>query len=114
VVTLLEDDRPVLGIVVEVQLGVDEGKRYSWPVYAMAVRAKHRCPACVLVVAPDARVARWARRPIDVGPPEGSAFTPIVVGPDEVPVVTDAELAAQDPELALLSVEVHRRGARAF
>lgn len=31
VVILLVDGKPVLGIVVEVQLGYDERKRFSWP-----------------------------------------------------------------------------------
>jgi hypothetical protein len=45
----------------------DPDKKLSWPVYLVAVRAKERCPACVLVVAPDADVATWAAEPIDLG-----------------------------------------------
>ena len=54
-VLLLRRDTPVFGIVVEVQLAADPDKRFSWPLYASGLRARLRCPACVLVVTPDAR-----------------------------------------------------------
>jgi hypothetical protein len=78
---LLRAREPVYGIVVEVQLGRDEKKLYSWPLYQAALRARLRCPVCVLVVAP---------------------------------VVTDAEVARQHPELAVLSVQAHGRGEEAM
>ena len=40
---------------------------FSWPVYVAVVRAKKRCRAVVLVVAPDADVAAWAAENIDLG-----------------------------------------------
>ncbi|HZF51660.1 MAG TPA: hypothetical protein VE093_23560 [Polyangiaceae bacterium] len=52
----------VLAIVLEVQRDKDPDKEYSWLVYVTVVRAKKRCPTVVLVVAPDADVATWARR----------------------------------------------------
>ena len=54
----------VLAIVLEVQRAEDPDKGYSWPVYVTVVRAKKRCPAMALVVAPDAAVASWAARSI--------------------------------------------------
>ena len=39
VVTLNQDGRAVLGIVVEVQLGRDSDKTYSWPSYDLAAAA---------------------------------------------------------------------------
>lgn len=56
-VVLLYEQRPVLGIVVEAQLSVDEQKRFAWPVYAVGLRARMRCPVCLLVVTPDAASA---------------------------------------------------------
>jgi len=38
-VVLLVDGKPVLGIIVEVQLDYDDDKRYSWPVYVAGLRA---------------------------------------------------------------------------
>lgn len=51
-VVLLVDGKPVLGIVVEVQLSPDVQKRFTWPVYVAGLRARLKCPACLLVVTP--------------------------------------------------------------
>lgn len=107
-VVVLRSATPVFGIVVEVQLGRDDDKPYSWPLYAAALRARLRCPTCVLVITPTASVARWARRPIETGQP-GCPFVPLVLGPEAVPRVTDPQVARQAPELAVLSVQAHGR-----
>jgi hypothetical protein len=39
--------------------------------------------------------------------PTGWALSPLVLGPDRVPVVADADEAARDPELAVLSAMAH-------
>jgi len=110
-VVLLVDGKPVLGIVVEVQLWPDPRKRFTWPVYVAGLRARLKCPACVLVVTPTEDVARWCRQPIDVGP--GSSLSPLVIGPASVPVVDDVAAAERDPELAVLSVIAHGDEAHA-
>lgn len=104
-VVLLLKDVPVLGIVLEVQLNRDEDKRYVWPVYVVNLRARIRCPVCLLVIAADEAVARWAGRPVDLG--GGSLFVPWVVGPSGVPEIADEEQARKDPELAVLSAMAH-------
>ena len=104
-VILLVEGKPVLGIVVEVQLASDSDKRFTWPAYVAGLRARLRCPACVLVVTPTEATARWCREPIDLGP--GSAFSPLVLGPASVPVIDDIAVAEHDPELAVLSVLAH-------
>src|SRR5664279_3998037 len=53
VVVLLVDGKPVLGIVVEVQLEPDERKRFSWPMYVAGLRARFHCRCCLLVVTAD-------------------------------------------------------------
>ena len=108
-VVLLYEGVPVLGIVVEVQLGADEDKWYSWPVYAAGLRARIRCPVCLLVVTPEEAVARWASRPIELG--GGNRFVPLVLGPSGVPEVTSEEVARADPELAVLSAMAHGQDA---
>ena len=107
-VILLVDGKPVLGIVVEVQLGIDGDKRFSWPAYLAVLRARHRCGCCLLVVCPSAVIARWASTPIALGP--GAQLTPLVLGPGGTPVVTDTAKARRFPELALLSVMAHGKG----
>ncbi|AUX48888.1 hypothetical protein SOCE26_104310 [Sorangium cellulosum] len=101
-----EQQRPAMGIVVEVQLGVDLDKPYAWPVYVAQTRARHRCPTQLLVVAIHPAMARWCSRPIDTGHP-GWTLTPLVLGPEAVPVVTDAEQAKAAPEVVVLSAMAH-------
>ncbi|MEQ8276527.1 MAG: hypothetical protein RMA76_09270 [Deltaproteobacteria bacterium] len=104
-VVLLMDGTPVHGIVVEVQLRRDGNKKYSWPLYLTALRAKIRCEVSVLVVTPHERVAAWAAEPIALGP-QGT-FTPWVLGPGVVPRIEDPVRAERAPELAVLSAIAH-------
>ena len=78
-VVLFGGERPTMGLVVEVQTVRDPAKRYTWPYYAVALRARHRCPVMVLVVVSKPNLVDWAARPIDIGP--GNTFVPVVVGP---------------------------------
>jgi hypothetical protein len=110
VVLLTRKDKPVLGAIVEAQLRRDNRKRYAWPQYAMNARARHKCPFVVVVFTRSSRVARWASQPIDVG--NGTVFRQRVIGPQIIPKLTDAERAARDPELAVLSAMAHGRSNR--
>ena len=107
-VVLLLEGKPCFAIVVEVQLRRDEDKRGSWPVYLTHLRARVGCPTALLVVAPDAAVARWCAQPIEVGHP-GFTLHPLVLGPESIPVVVDEQQARQAPELAVLSALAHGR-----
>ncbi len=97
------------GIVVEVQLGRDAQKRFAWPVYATSLRARWRCPVCLLVVCSDPAVARWAAKPVELGC--NNLFAPQVLSPETVPCVIDGADAANDPELAVLSAIAHAHDA---
>jgi hypothetical protein len=105
-VVLLLDGKPIFAIVVEVQLSRDEDKRKSWPLYLTSLRSRVGCPTALLVVAPDAAVARWCAQPIELGHP-GFILQPLVMGPDAIPVVLDEQVARKDPELAVLSAMAH-------
>lgn len=104
-VVLLYDRTPVLGIVVEAQLAIDARKRFAWPVYVVGLRARMRCPVCLLVITSRETVARWAAEPIAIG--GGSHFHAFVLGPSGVPEISDGERAKADPELAVLSAMAH-------
>jgi hypothetical protein len=106
VVVLLDRDVPVRVVIVEVQLAVDPNKRLSWPAYVTVSRAVHRCPAALLVVAPDPVVAGWCAEAIETGVP-GFVLRPPVLRRTEVPVVTDPGEAARRPELGVLSALAH-------
>ena len=111
VVSLLQGGKPVLALIVEVQLSRRATKRWSWPVYVAGVRERLRCPALLLVVTPDRGVAKWARREIALGP-FGDRIQPLVLGPAEIPAVADLREAARRPELALLSLVAHTGDAQ--
>ncbi|MFC4561944.1 hypothetical protein ACFO4E_08760 [Nocardiopsis mangrovi] len=109
VVTLVKDDE-VMSVVVEVQRGRDPNKRWSWPVYQTTLRARKRSPVALLTVCPDDATADWCRTPIPMGHP-GFVFTPLVVSPRNMPVLTQAE-ADEAPELAALSAMAHSSDQR--
>ncbi|MCG8416436.1 MAG: DUF4351 domain-containing protein, partial [Proteobacteria bacterium] len=102
------DNTPSDIIIVEVQLKRDVDKRVSWPMYMAGARARYRCPATILVITIDPGVAQWCARPI-VLDRNGSTIKPVVVGPQQMPRVTDPNRASKTPELAILSALAHRR-----
>ncbi|WP_116808466.1 DUF4351 domain-containing protein [Steroidobacter cummioxidans] len=105
----LSDGGSILGIIVEVQLSRDDRKRFVWPAYVANLRARWRCPVCLLVVCTDPAVARWAAKPVQLGCK--NVFVPRILGPDAVPEILDAVDAALDPELAVLSAMAHGHDA---
>jgi hypothetical protein len=105
VLFLTRATRKVLGVIVEVQLAYDPDKPYAWPAYIANLRARHRCPVCLLVITIEDAVSRWARRPIELGP--GTRCNPWVVGPSNTPAVTDIQDAEENVELAVLSAIEH-------
>jgi Domain of unknown function (DUF4351) len=101
VLFLVRGSHKVLGVVVEVQLACDQDKPYVWPAYVANLRARHRCPVCLLVITIEDTVARWAGRSIELGP--GTRCNPWVVGPSNTPAVTELQDAKDNVELAVLS-----------
>ncbi len=112
VVALRKGGASVLAVVVEVQLRRDGQKRSSWPEYLTGLHARLGGPVYLLVVAPNASVARWCARPIALGHP-GFVLQPLVLGPEGIPVVLDAEQAKSAPEIAVLSAVAHGKGEQA-
>jgi hypothetical protein len=104
VAALQVNGEPVLGIVLEMQTTRDEAKRGSWPDYVVALHRRIKCPVCLMVVAVDESIARWANRPLRFW--YGLEAWPYVVNPDAVPLV-DAKQATAEPELAVFSAMAH-------
>jgi hypothetical protein len=100
--------KPVQAVIVEAQLSEVKEKRRRWPVYVTRVHDELDCPTYLLVVCPNPKVARWAAQPISLGHPDFT-LTPLVLGPDLVPVVGE-ERGAAEPELAVLSAVAHWAG----
>jgi hypothetical protein len=67
---------------------------------------RFRCDVVLLVVSPIPAVATWCATPIHTGHPNWT-LTPLVLGPDRVPVVTDPDLARQHPHQTMLSAIAH-------
>ncbi|MGW5260940.1 hypothetical protein ACWEQG_08205 [Microbispora sp. NPDC004025] len=94
-----------LAVIVEVQSRRDARKRFSWPVYAAALRARLKCDTALLVICLNRAVGRWCERPISMGP--SGTVTPVAIHPGRLPLVTDPDEARRHPVLAVLSVAMN-------
>ncbi|GAA1508931.1 hypothetical protein GCM10009677_47230 [Sphaerisporangium rubeum] len=99
---------PLHGIIVEIQQDVDDSKRRGLARYAAALWLRLDRPVSVLVVCPNPKVAAWAAEPIRTTLP-GYVLSAEVLGPALIPKVTDPAQAADNPELAAISVMAHGR-----
>lgn len=97
--------------MIEVQQEKSDAKLRQLPRYAAALWPSPRCPVTVLCICPDAGAASWYAEPIRTELP-GFVFRAAVLGPREVPAITDPEEAAIRPELAALAVMAHGRDRR--
>jgi hypothetical protein len=94
-----------VAVIVEVQRRFDDDKRRSWPFYVASVWARDGCDVILLVLCDDPKVAEQYGKPIQIG--RAAVVTPDVVGPDQIPVVRDVELARALPELSVISSILH-------
>ncbi|WP_198659240.1 hypothetical protein [Nocardiopsis sp. FIRDI 009] len=99
----------LMGVIVEVQRDEKERKRFTWPEYVACLRSRHECPVTLLVICPRQPVADWYADAIPLGHP-GFVLHPLVVGPKDIPVITDPATVAASPTLGVLSAAAH--GAR--
>ncbi len=105
-------------LAVEAQRKRDEDKPASWAYYLSHLYTKYKIPPVLVVICEDRATAKWAAQHFDIGPSQWSALTlrPIVLGPDNVPIVTTREEAARDIPMTVLSAILHHRdpGSRAI
>lgn len=101
-------------LLVEAQGRQDPDKPSAWAYYLTYLHAKYRLGVVLLVVCQDVKTADWASRPIVLGLPQWASITvrPLVLGPHNVPVVTDPDVAATDIPLATLSAITHAKNPR--
>ncbi|WP_018545267.1 hypothetical protein [Streptomyces sp. LaPpAH-108] len=107
-----ETDDGTYLLVVESQGKVDDRKRGSWPYYLSFLYEKYRCEPILIVTTQSSATAKWAARPIRLGFRDWHSLTvrPLVLGPDNVPVISDERQAERDVPLAVLSAMTHGRG----
>ncbi|MER5790987.1 hypothetical protein [Streptomyces sp. NPDC001980] len=110
-----ETDEGTYLLVVESQGEVDGRKRGSWPYYLSYLYEKYRCEPVLIVITQSSATARWASQPIRLGLRGWESLTvrPLVLGPDNVPVIADEREAVRDVPLAVLSAMTHGRGRNA-
>lgn len=97
---------PFAGLTIEVQLGKNDDKPYSWHMYQAGQHHRLRVPTYLLVITIDPEIAEWAAGPFDTGQ---TILRPWVVAPADVPVIIDPAHAVRALDLTLLSGIVHSR-----
>lgn len=102
-------------LAVESQGEPDPRKPASWAYYLSYAYAKYRIPPVLLVVCADRGTAAWAARQFDIGPRQWPSLSlrPLVLGPDDVPVIDNPDEAARDIPLTVLSAALHSRDGEA-
>jgi hypothetical protein len=96
-------------LAVEAQGKKDPDKHGSWAYYMSYLYAKYRMPPLLLVVCQDESTSRWAETPFHIGLPHWRTLTvrPLVLGPHNVPMITDPAAAAEDIPLATFAAITH-------
>ena len=94
-------------LVVESQTKKAPDKPAAWLYYLGYLYAKYRIPPVLLVTCQDRATALWASQKVRIGPTV--TLAPLVLGPHNVPAVTDPEQAAADIPLAVLSAITHSK-----
>lgn len=92
--------KPFLVLIVEVQLGLKRQKPFSWFAYQACQHYRARAPAILLVVTNDRKIARWAAGPFHSGQ---TTLRPLVLGPDDIPAITDVEVAKRSIPMTFVS-----------
>jgi hypothetical protein len=108
VITLIRGNRAVLSLILEVQLQWDRHKVWVWPAYIGNLRRRRKCDVHLVVICFSERTAARCAWPIALGHP-GFVLHPVVIGPKDIPLVTEIDRARMQPALAVLSALAHPR-----
>lgn len=101
-------------LAIEVQKRRDTEKERSWAYYQTHLGAKYDLPVLLLILCDNRTVAQWAAGPFVFGAGGWPAMTmrPLVLGPDNVPVITKPEEAKANMALTAFSAITHGRSKR--
>ncbi|MFD9936121.1 hypothetical protein ACFWZ6_23670 [Streptomyces massasporeus] len=102
-------------IAVEAQTARAPDKGVSWSYYVAHLHAKYGMPVLLVAVCKSRRTASWAAGPFEcrVRSWTTQITHPFVLGPDNVPEITDESVVARHPALATFSAIVHSESANA-
>lgn len=97
------DDRAAHGLILELQLSFDWSKRWTWPLLATALSAEIRRLARVIVFSPDPELREAIRRRLlpKLDP------RAILVEPDHIPLICDADQARRQPRETIFAALYH-------
>ncbi|CAM5285947.1 hypothetical protein SSPIM334S_07241 [Streptomyces spiroverticillatus] len=102
------DGGPFL-LAIDVQGRREPEKERSWRYCLGHLESQFRMPVLLLVLCRDRATAAWAAGPL---PAEGAlTVRPLVLGPDEAPVLPGYFEARRNPFLAALAAVVHGNGS---
>ncbi|MFK4065842.1 hypothetical protein [Streptomyces sp. NPDC029674] len=96
-------------LAIEAQGRHDTDKETSWPYYVAYLRAKFRLPVLLLVVCKSRATAKWAAGPFSCGARGWTAQSthPLVVGPDNVPMITEPRAVRENLAMATFAALTH-------
>ncbi|WP_026925289.1 hypothetical protein [Glycomyces arizonensis] len=82
----------------------------SWAWYLAFLENKYQLPTSLLILTAKEPTARACRRELFLGPPRSPVMRlfPRIVGPDNMPLITDAAEAAEDVPFAVLALLTQR------
>ncbi|MFS8204444.1 hypothetical protein ACLVWQ_37955 [Streptomyces sp. CWNU-52B] len=100
-------------LAIESQSGKKGEKAASWAYYVAYLQSKFGLPVLLVVVCQDRATAKWASGPFDCGTRDWTTQRtyPLVAGPHNLPVITDARTAGKELALTVLSVLAHARSS---
>lgn len=105
------DDTGGFLLAIEAQGRKAADKPVSWSYYLSYLKAKYQVPALLLVVCQDLATAKWAHGPFKLGTDGWTALSvhPLVLGPGNMPVITDVARAERNLAFATLAAMTHGR-----
>ena len=95
-------------VIFEAQQRRRDEKRIRWPQYVTSLHDRHEVPVVLVIVCNDRSTAVWAARPIMIETDfwRTCVVRPLVLGPDEVPVL-DGPISEASLMLAVFGVMTH-------
>lgn len=104
------DGRDPFILLVEAQTDEEPKKETSWPYYVAYLRDQHKLEVVLLVLCSDKATAEWAAKPLRTGVGRPTQVTiPHVLGPANVPRVTERQEAAADMDFAAFCLWIHSK-----
>lgn len=97
-------------LVIETRTDPKEEQTRAWAYYLSFLEREYGLPASLLMLAPKERTTGCARGTLALGPPDrpSTRRSPRVRGPDDMPLITEREAAAEDVAFAVLAVLSNR------